>query len=230
MHGYRTSNRFSALYQVLADTGPASFKADYRPATAGRAVPATPRRQSVSCNDTPFDGLRRAGRRSGKGGAVPTSYTHIHRARQRFAMPSRAYPELFAVLGNSVPDLRGLFLRGHGARTSSHYGTVLHRSGELGMIQGDAIRNITGSSGDSPNSGAYYYGALAGGAGGARKFAGEGLRGRSAINFDASRVVPTAEENRPVNTAVRYLIRPGPEPLAKQAWRRYLKREPRSLL
>ena len=29
------------------------------------------------------------------------------------------------------------------------------------MIQGDAIRNITGGSSDSPNSGAYYYGALA---------------------------------------------------------------------
>ena len=109
-----------------------------------------------------------------------------------------------------MPDLRGLFLRGYGAQTSSHYGSVVHQSGELGMVQGDAIRNITGSSGDSPNSGAYYYGALAGGAGGARKFAGEGLRGRSAINFDASRVVPTAEENRPVNTSVRYLIRARP--------------------
>ena len=73
--------------------------------------------------------------------------------------------------------MRGLFLRGYGAQTSSHYGSVVHQSGELGMIQGDAIRNITGGSGDSPNSGAYYYGALAGGAGGARKFAGEGLRG-----------------------------------------------------
>ena len=120
------------------------------------------------------------------------------------------YPELSALVGGQVPDLRGLFLRGYGAQTSSHYGSVVHQSGELGMVQGDAIRNITGSSGDSPNSGAYYYGALAGGAGGARKFAGEGLRGRSAINFDASRVVPTAEENRPVNTAVRYLIRAHP--------------------
>ena len=120
------------------------------------------------------------------------------------------YPELFAVVGGQVPDLRGLFLRGYGAQTSSHYGSVVHQSGELGMVQGDAIRNITGSSGDSPNSGAYYYGALAGGAGGARKFAGEGLRGRSAINFDASRVVPTAEENRPVNTAVRFLVRARP--------------------
>ena len=121
-----------------------------------------------------------------------------------------AYPELFAIVGGQTPDLRGLFLRGYGAQTSSHYGSVVHKSGELGMIQGDAIRNITGSSGDSPNSGAYYYGALAGGAGGARKFAGEGLRGRSAINFDASRVVPTANENRPVNTAVRFLIRARP--------------------
>ncbi len=136
--------------------------------------------------------------------------TLIFPLRQRVAEPCRAYPELFAVLGGQTPDMRGLFLRGYGAQTSSHYGSVVHQSGELGMIQGDAIRNITGGSGDSPNSGAYYYGALAGGAGGARKFAGEGLRGRSAINFDASKVVPTAPENRPVNTAVRFLIRARP--------------------
>ena len=134
----------------------------------------------------------------------------VNQCPATFCQPRGAYPELFAVVGNSVLDLRGLFLRGYGAQTSSHYGSVVHQSGELGMIQGDAIRNITGGSGDSPNSGAYYYGALAGGAGGARKFAGEGLRGRSALNFDASRVVPTAEENRPVNTSVRYLIRARP--------------------
>ena len=64
------------------------------------------------------------------------------------------------------------------------------------MIQEDAIRNITGGSTASPNSGACYYGALTDGAGGVRKFADEGLRGGSALNFDASRVVPTAEENR----------------------------------
>ena len=120
--------------------------------------------------------------------------------------------------------MRGLFLRGYGAQTSSHYGSVVHQSGELGMIQGDAIRNITGSSGDSPRSGVYYYGALAGGAGGARKFAGEGLRGRSALNFDASRVVPTASENRPVNQGALSDPRPALM-LAKQAWRRSLKKE-----
>ncbi len=73
------------------------------------------------------------------------------------------------------------------------------------MIQEDAIRNITGGSTASPNSGACYYGA-----GGVRKFADEGLRGGSALNFDASRVVPTAEENRLVNAAVRHLIRTRP--------------------
>ena len=142
MHGYRTSNRFSALYQVLADTGPASFKADYRPATAGRAVPATPRRQSVSCNDPPFDGLRRAGRRSGKGGAVPTSYTHIHRARQRFAMPSRAYPELFAVVGGQVPNLRDRTVWGNGTNT-------------VGTTLSAGLPNITGSAGSGNSTGGY---------------------------------------------------------------------------
>ena len=34
------------------------------------------------------------------------------------------YPELFALVGGQVPDLRGLFLRGHGSHTSTHYGTV----------------------------------------------------------------------------------------------------------
>ena len=142
MHGYRTSNRFSALYQVLADTGPASFKADYRPATAGRAVPATPRRQSVSCNDTPFDGLRRAGRRSGKGGAVPTSYTHIHRARQRFAMPSRAYPELSALVGGQVPNLRDRTVWGNGTNT-------------VGTTLSAGLPNITGSAGSGNSTGGY---------------------------------------------------------------------------
>lgn len=99
--------------------------------------------------------------------------------------------------------------RARGA-SSNHSHTPLHPSGELGMIQKDAIRNITGGSTASPNSGACYYGALTDGAGRVRKFADEGLRGGSALNFDASRVVPTAEENRLVNAAVRHLIRTRP--------------------
>ncbi len=55
------------------------------------------------------------------------------------------YPELFALVGGHTPDLRGLFLRGHGSHTSTHYGTVTHKSAELGQVQGDAIREIWGS-------------------------------------------------------------------------------------
>ncbi len=54
------------------------------------------------------------------------------------------YPELFALVGGTVPDFRGLFLRGHGAQASNHYGIVTHQSAGLGQLQGDAIRNITG--------------------------------------------------------------------------------------
>ena len=43
------------------------------------------------------------------------------------------YPELFALMGGQVPDLRGLFLRGHGGNSAA-----------LGEPQGDAIRNVTG--------------------------------------------------------------------------------------
>ena len=58
----------------------------------------------------------------------------------------RAYPELFALTGGTVPDLRGLFLRGYGSQqyNSGGYGVVFHASVALGQIQGDAIRNITG--------------------------------------------------------------------------------------
>lgn len=34
-------------------------------------------------------------------------YTHIHRVRQCYAGQSGAYPELFALVGLAVPDLRG---------------------------------------------------------------------------------------------------------------------------
>ena len=119
-----------------------------------------------------------------------------------------AYPKLVAVLGKStVPDYRGVFLRGYGSHTSSHYGTVTHQSDALGVLQGDSIRNLTGSFGiddrqehDGSIRGAFY---LASGANTGSEGRGSGYK----VNFDASRVAPTSNENRPVNIAVRYLIK-----------------------
>ena len=120
-----------------------------------------------------------------------------------------AYPKLVAVLGKStVPDYRGVFLRGYGSRSSSHYGTVTHQSGNLGELQGDAIRNITGRvriSADGPqgvSEGALYD----------DNSLGDNRRGSTSgdnttVRLDASRVVPTANENRPINIAVKYLIK-----------------------
>ena len=110
------------------------------------------------------------------------------------------YPELFAVLGNSVPDLRGLFLRGHGGNSAA-----------LGVQQGDAIRNITGKFGfDDQFAWNGYDGAFADAGYAPYGAANEKREFGAAVIFDASRVVPTAEENRPVNTAVRYLVRARP--------------------
>ena len=118
-----------------------------------------------------------------------------------------AYPKLVAVLGRStVPDYRGVFLRAYGSRTSSHYGTVTHQSGNLGELQGDAIRNITGNitsiyGRQNVSDGAFQ-----------RTNAYENIDYDKGANmahysFDASRVVPTATENRPINIAVKYLIK-----------------------
>lgn len=128
---------------------------------------------------------------------VPVPYTHIHRARQRFASQPRAYSELSALLGSQVPDFRGLFLRGHGGK-----------SAELGVQQGDAIRNVTGTF-DARVAGMWREGTgpFRVGGGGGQKVAVDGYGYPYDVSFDLSRCVPTASENRPVNQAVRYLIR-----------------------
>lgn len=119
-----------------------------------------------------------------------------------------AYPALRNVLGKAtVPDYRGVFLRGYGNRISTHYGTVTHTSGVLGVLQGDAIRNIAGTveindiDGMQSPTGAFYF--IHGTSYGPSDKGGVGgLHG-----FSASRVVPTDNENRPLNIAVRYLIK-----------------------
>lgn len=121
-----------------------------------------------------------------------------------------AYPELVKVLGSdTVPDYRGVFLRGLGSVTSTHYGTVQHQSNGLGELQGDAIRNIEGrfliddqASFGYPPIGAFK---VVGSANyDARSdFSSGGLL----LNFSASYVVPTSNEDRPINRAVRYFIK-----------------------
>jgi len=103
---------------------------------------------------------------------------------------------LYAPYGGRVPDLRGMFLRGIGGNSAG-----------LGQTQGDAIRNITARwetrAGDMPGmaDGAAFTSYIGNWA--------SAVTSRTSweMNFDASRVVPTASENRPVNMAVRYLIR-----------------------
>ena len=116
-----------------------------------------------------------------------------------------AYPELVKVLGKStVPNYQGVFLRGYGSQVSTHYGNVTHSSGNIGELQGDSIRNIYGSW----NSGQYIWssdGAIYGIKNGSIEN-NDYYNGYRAY-LDASRVVPVANENRPINIAVRYLIK-----------------------
>lgn len=128
-----------------------------------------------------------------------------------------AYPQLVAVLGKStVPDYRGVFLRGYGSHSSSHYGAVTHSSDALGVLQGDAIRNITGqfsgitsgrSLGKYPNGIEVFKLLNISQQSFKPDYVNDNTEMESDISFDTSRVVPTSNENRPINIAVRYLIK-----------------------
>jgi hypothetical protein len=130
------------------------------------------------------------------------------------------YPELRAALGgvSAVPDFRGLFLRGFGSKSHAQENgstigvtSTTHSSGGLGAVQGDASRNVTGeiASVGQTELGAYIKPNSCFYAAGQNNNVGIGIvdSNNQLLGFDASLVVPTANENRPVNTAVRYLIR-----------------------
>ena len=125
------------------------------------------------------------------------------------SISSAVYPELVGVVASRVPDYRGIFLRGQGSQTSTHYGTVTHSSAALGQLQGDGIRTIwgtfvggdwSGHNNQGGSSGAFWPSGNAG--------VQEGNRyDQIRYSFDVSRVTPVVGEVRPVNRAVRYLIR-----------------------
>lgn len=114
------------------------------------------------------------------------------------------YPQLSAIVGSNVPDYRGIFLRGNGSQISTHYGSVTHSSAALGVLQGDAIRNITGTVGGNmrPTHGSGVFYLVSNGPQG-NKTSNDG----AIFGFDTSRVVPTANEIRPVNRSVNWIIK-----------------------
>ncbi|WP_103619315.1 phage tail protein [Campylobacter concisus] len=123
------------------------------------------------------------------------------------ALDKTTYAALFAVIGYTygrsgdkflLPNFAdGKFMRGTGGNAAA-----------LGTAQGDAIRNITGSivtrsntDGNIQAQGAF--GGEVNSSWWAQMTRGSGTN----INFDASRTVPTANENRPYNMAVVVLIK-----------------------
>ena len=112
------------------------------------------------------------------------------------------YPELFALIGGQVPDLRGLFLRGHGGNSAA-----------LGEQQGHAMRDISASGSISVGFGGYLSGSGIFKPVGSHKVTV--IRGTWDNNWSSTNYgldlsaggVPVANEVRPDNQAVRYLIR-----------------------
>jgi hypothetical protein len=123
-------------------------------------------------------------------------------------VPTHPYGE------GKVPNFQGMFLRGQGSQTlasGKSSANTVHSSGSTGEWQGDAIREISGSVANSVvyNSGGRGSGALyqhGNGTGSADAGSGSHFGGNT-LDFYASRVVPTAAENRPVNYAVYYYIK-----------------------
>lgn len=138
-----------------------------------------------------------------------------------------AYPALFTAISVAhgsgdgsttfhLPDYQGRFLRGvaNGSANDPDRASRTHPvtsavvGDVVGSVQGDAIRNILGkvSSGrglvqPSP------MGAFAVDGTNNTTAPNNGGAGEININFDASRVVPTALDNRPKNANVNYIIK-----------------------
>ena len=97
------------------------------------------------------------------------------------------YPELFALLGGQVPDLRGLFLRGYGGKSAALGATQDQATASSGIQIATAFIDLGGGGWDGW---AYAPYPQAGGS--------------------WTTLPGTGDETRPVNTAVRYLVRARP--------------------
>ena len=118
------------------------------------------------------------------------------------------YPGLVKVLGkNTVPDYRGIFLRGYGSQVSTHYGNVSHSSEALGVLQGDAVRNVTGSFPMGVDSWSGYEGVFYQGNHSNHLVGDDDGTKNYSTYLNLSRGTPTANEIRPVNRSVNWIIK-----------------------
>lgn len=129
------------------------------------------------------------------------------------------YPELYAVVGSKIPDLRGEFIRG------LDRGRGIDSNRVLGTAQGDAIRNLAGQfdilGTNIPSSlpdtrpiityadGIFQFITTLTKSPGLDMLSASPYGDRSVftMKFDASRITPTANENRPRNVAMNYIIK-----------------------
>ena len=139
------------------------------------------------------------------GTVIPENYMECdgrYLSRSQYSALFNAIGTTYGASGSSfrLPDLRGVFIRGW------DHGKGVDKNRALGTFQDDAIRNITGylTGGDDAwrGEGAFY-----------RKSTRYGNihiqneEGSYYTYFDASRVVPTAADNRPKNVSLMYIIR-----------------------
>lgn len=133
---------------------------------------------------------------------IPTGYLLCNGS----AVNRQTYSLLFAKIGTTygegdgtntfnLPDLRGKFVRGLGGNSDL-----------LGKTQGDAIRNIQGEVDICHGDNNVTNGVFRDNGRKSRGSDGNEWYSHSVI-FDASTVVPTANENRPLNMAMNYLIK-----------------------
>ena len=132
--------------------------------------------------------------------AVPAPYIWILPARQRVAGQRARTP--------NCSRLSAARCRICGGSSCVGITTTTHSSGALGQVQGDSTRNVAGTIGPSIDAGSSGIVYRNGQSGHMVPFAAH--YAMAFHHIDISRTVPTANENRPVNTSVRYLIRARP--------------------
>jgi len=132
------------------------------------------------------------------------------------------YEEIRRIYGTNLPDYRGVFLRGYGSVNSSfswsdNQGTArsvstAHTSGAIGVVQADTMRKVVGQVGYGMNaifthvSGVFFGVPKTGALRTDYSIVADDFPYRRA-EFDISRIVPVSNEIRPVNKAVRYIIK-----------------------